>query len=148
MQELPDKVLSRIVPAYNEAGAVRKIVERLVKVPHLLEIVIIDDGSTDATPRIAAELAGEHEFIKFIPLAQNLGKTAAVRAGIEVTSGDIVVIQDADLEYDPHDLAELIEPIYAGFADVVYGSRFMIKRAARVLYYYHYVANTLLTLLS
>ena len=145
---LPDKCLSVVIPAYNEEPTIRRLVERVLTVPHLLEVVIVDDGSTDKTPQIAEALADEHEVVRFLKMPSNAGKTAALKAGFEVTKGEIVVIQDADLEYDTEDIPELIRPIREGFADVVYGSRFMVKRAARVLYYYHYVANTLLTLLS
>lgn len=148
MQQLSEKCLSIIVPAYNEAPTLRPIIERVIELPDLLEVIIIDDGSTDDTALIAANLADEYDIVRLVRMPQNSGKTAALRAGFEISSGDIVVIQDADLEYDPGDIPELIRPIREGFADVVYGSRFMVKRAARVLYYYHYVANTLLTLLS
>ncbi|MFL6374499.1 MAG: glycosyltransferase family 2 protein [Pyrinomonadaceae bacterium] len=148
MEQLTGKYLSIVVPAYNEAPTLRPIIERVIQVPDLLEVIIVDDGSTDDTAQIAANLAMEYDVVKFVRLEQNAGKTAALRAGFGISTGDVVVIQDADLEYDPDDIPELVRPIREGFADVVYGSRFMVKRAARVLYYYHYVANTLLTLLS
>jgi glycosyltransferase involved in cell wall biosynthesis len=142
------KCLSIVVPAYNEEPTIARIIDRLTKVPNLLEIIIIDDCSTDRTYQIATRLAEKYDFIQVDRLAKNAGKTAALKKGFELTTGDIVVVQDADLEYDPGDIPELIRPILEGFADVVYGSRFMIKRAARVLYYYHYIANKVLTFLS
>jgi glycosyltransferase involved in cell wall biosynthesis len=108
----------------------------------------VDDCSTDATSQIIERLAAEHSVIKSVKLPHNQGKTAAVKAGFANTTGSIVIVQDADLEYDPAEIAGVIYPIVAGFADVVYGSRFMVKRAARVLYFYHYLANKGLTFLS
>jgi glycosyltransferase involved in cell wall biosynthesis len=113
-----------------------------------LEIIIIDDGSVDNTQQIAQKLVDEFDLVKYVRHDKNRGKTAALRTGFALTSGDIVIVQDADLEYDPSEIAEVIRPILEGFADVVYGSRFMVKRAARVLYYYHYLANKILTFLS
>lgn len=142
------KCLSIVVPAYNEEPTIARIIERLTKVPNLLEIIIVDDCSTDRTYEIATRIAEKYDLIQVARLPKNSGKTAALKKAFEMTTGDIVVVQDADLEYDPGDIPELIRPILEGFADVVYGSRFMIKRAARVLYYYHYIANKVLTFLS
>jgi glycosyltransferase involved in cell wall biosynthesis len=105
-------------------------------------------GCSDATPDIIAELKEKYDFIRSTRHDVNRGKTAALRTGFAMTSGDIVIVQDADLEYDPAEIPEVIRPILEGFADVVYGSRFMVKRAARVLYFYHYLANKFLTFLS
>src|SRR5689334_12555307 len=116
------KCLSIVVPAYNEEPTIARIIERLTKVPNLLEIIIVDDCSTDRTHDIATRLAGRYDFIQVVGLAKNSGKTAALRKAFEMTTGDIVVVQDADLEYDPGDIPELIRPILEGFADVVYGS--------------------------
>jgi glycosyltransferase involved in cell wall biosynthesis len=142
------KCLSIVMPAYNEEATIARIIERLVTVPNLLEIIVVDDGSTDRTPEILAQIVQKYDFVQAIRMPKNSGKTAALRKAFELSTGDIVVVQDADLEYDPADIPELIRPILEGFADVVYGSRFMIKRAARVLYYYHYIANKVLTFLN
>ncbi len=141
-------LLSIVVPAYNEEATLAKVVEKLLRVPYLLEIVIVDDCSADRTHEIAQRLATQCEQIRVLRLARNSGKTAALREGFAATKGEIVIVQDADLEYDPDEIADLIEPIRKGVADVVYGSRFLIRKAARVLYFYHFVANKCLTLFS
>ena len=140
--------LSVVVPAYNEERTLERIIEKLRSVPNLLEIIIVDDCSTDRTPQIASRLTEKNAFIKYFRHEINAGKTAALNTGFAQTSGEIVIVQDADLEYDPAEIPEVIRPILEGFADVVYGSRFMVKRAARVLYFYHYLANKGLTFLS
>lgn len=140
--------LSIVVPAYNEERTLARIIEKLKTVPNLLEIIIVDDCSTDGTGEAAMRFAAEHDYIKYIRHDKNQGKTAALKTGFAQTSGDIVIVQDADLEYDPAEIPEVIRPILGGFADVVYGSRFMVKRAARVLYFYHYLANKGLTFMS
>ena len=137
-----------MVPAYNEGPTISKIIDKLVTVPNLLEIVIVDDHSSDQTPEACSEIVRKYDFIRCIRHDRNMGKTAALRTGFGLTKGEIVIVQDADLEYDPAEIPEVIRPIIEGFADVVYGSRFMVKRAARVLYYYHYLANKALTSLS
>jgi glycosyltransferase involved in cell wall biosynthesis len=110
--------------------------------------VIVDDCSADTSPEIAKDFAERDQRVIYIQQAKNGGKTAALRAGFEVTKGEIVIIQDADLEYDPREIADVIAPILEHRADVVYGSRFSVKRAARVLYFSHYLANKGLTFLS
>lgn len=135
------------MPAYNEAATLRKIVRQVLDVPNLLELIIVDDCSSDRTPEICADLA-QDERVKYVRHSKNQGKTAALVTGFALTSGDIVTIQDADLEYDPRELVDVITPIREGRADVVYGSRFMVKRAARVLYFSHYLANKALTFYS
>jgi glycosyltransferase involved in cell wall biosynthesis len=116
--------------------------------PLVKEIVVVDDGSRDRTADLVRELAACHPVIRFFQLPVNRGKTAAIQHALDAASGEIVIVQDADLEYDPGEIPEVIAPILAGHADVVYGSRFLVRRAARVLYFYHYVANVMLTLLS
>ncbi len=111
-------------------------------------MIIVDDASTDGTPQIASQLAEQNERVRVLRLDRNRGKSQAVIAGIAATRGDIVVIQDADEEYDSNEIPELIHPIVDGVADVVYGSRFLIRKAARVLYFYHYLANRLITFCS
>jgi glycosyltransferase involved in cell wall biosynthesis len=119
-----------------------------MQVPHLLELVLVDNCSTDATPRIAQELAAADARIRYVREERNTGKTAAVKTGFALTRGSIVIIQDADLEYDPAEIPDVIQPIIDGHADVVYGSRFLIRKASRVLYYYHYIGNKFLTMFS
>jgi glycosyltransferase involved in cell wall biosynthesis len=140
--------LSIIIPAYNEEATLLGVARRVLEQPHVLELIIVDDCSKDSTGRIAAELAAWEPRVKVIHHTENKGKTEALKTGLAFTTGEIVVVQDADLEYDPSEIGGLIEPILEGHADVVYGSRFLVRKAARVLYFYHYVANKALTLFS
>lgn len=140
--------LSVVMPAYNEEPTLAKITTRLLALPELLELIIVDDCSSDRTGEIAKGFAESDARVKYFRQERNQGKTAALLKGFAQTTGDIVIIQDADLEYDPAEIPSVIYPIQGGFADVVYGSRFMIRRAARVLYFYHYLANKGLTFLS
>jgi glycosyltransferase involved in cell wall biosynthesis len=143
-----DACLSVVIPAYNEQNTLRRVVEKLLLLPCLYEVVIVDDCSADRTAQIADELAGRHARVAVIHHARNQGKTQALKTGFQRTTGSIVIVQDADLEYDPEDIPALIQPILDGHADVVYGSRFLVRKAARVLYFYHYLANRSLTFLS
>lgn len=140
--------LSVVVPAYNEERTLQKVVEKLFRLPDLLEVVVVDDASTDATSQIADQLARVSSLVRVIRHERNCGKSRAVITGVAATRGDIVVVQDADEEYDSDEIPELIRPIQNGVADAVYGSRFLIRRAARVLYYYHYLANKSITFFS
>jgi glycosyltransferase involved in cell wall biosynthesis len=140
--------LSVIVPVYNEASTLEIVVQRLLRLSVVHEVIVVDDGSTDATPAIAERLAATQPRVSYYRQPRNAGKTAALRTGFARSTGDIVIVQDADLEYDPDDIADVIRPILDGDADVSYGSRFIVKRAARVLYFYHFLANKLLTFLS
>ena len=141
--------LSVLVPAFNEERTIVQVLRRLLALgPLLKEIVVVDDGSSDRTPELVREMAACEPVIQFHRLAQNSGKTAAIRTALELAHGDIIIIQDADLEYDPAEIPDVIAPILAGHADVVYGSRFLVRRATRVLYFYHYLANVSLTFLS
>jgi glycosyltransferase involved in cell wall biosynthesis len=143
-----DVILSVIMPAYNERETVGTVVRRiLTEIPLNLELIIIDDGSTDGTDAILDALAAQDSRIQVIH-KPNGGKTSALIKGFEVSRGQVVIIQDADLEYDPSEIIHVVQPILQNNADVVYGSRFMVRRAARVLYFYHYVANRVLTMLS
>ena len=150
-QELPEEYpvcLSVVVPAYNEEATLGEVVRKLLKVPCLLEIIIVDDCSTDGTGQQARQLAETHAEVRVVRHERNAGKTAALRTGFALTSGEVVIVQDADLEYDPAEIYGVIRPILQGHADVVFGSRFLVRRAARVLYFYHYLANKFLTYLS
>jgi glycosyltransferase involved in cell wall biosynthesis len=136
------------MPAYNEEKTIATVVQRVLKeVPCEFELIIVNDGSTDRTGEIAAGLASNDPRIRVFH-QKNAGKTAALKQGFEKSRGRIVIVQDADLEYDPAEIIHVIQPILDGKADVVYGSRFLVRRAARVLYFYHYVANRVITLLS
>jgi len=141
-------LLSIVVPAYNEEATLSEIVKRLLAVPEAGEIVLVDDCSTDGTHEIADRLAAEHPKVKVAHHAANAGKTEALKTGFLMTTGQIVIVQDADLEYNPAEIGEVIAPIVNGDADVVYGSRFLVRKASRVLYFYHYLANKGLTFLS
>ena len=147
LEKIPE-CLSVVIPVFNEERTLEQIVEKLLLIRHLLEIIIVDDCSTDRTPEIGRKLAETHLPVRYFRQPRNLGKTAALQMGFSMTCGAVVIVQDADLEYDPADIPEVIAPILAGFADVVYGSRFMVKRASRVLYFYHYLANKGLTFIS
>ena len=135
------------MPVYNEAKTVKAVVENVLASPIALdkEIIVVDDGSTDGCSRILQEYS---LICKIIYFPSNRGKGAAVRAGLKVVTGDIIIIQDADLEYNPADYPDLLEPILDGRADVVYGSRFITAHPRRVIYFSHYVANNLVTFLS
>jgi glycosyltransferase involved in cell wall biosynthesis len=147
-EPLQDKCLSVVVPVYNEEKTVATIVKKLVSIPRLLEIVIVDDCSTDKTAEILRGLSLEHSELLVIRHEQNKGKTEALKTGFRLTRGEIVIVQDADLEYDPQEIPEVIAPILEGKADVVFGSRFLVRKAARAVYFYHYLGNKLLTFLS
>lgn len=142
------KCLSVVMPAFNEEATLSEVVGKVLQVPELIELIIVDDCSTDATPSIAQNLADRDSRIIYIRQETNLGKTAALKTAFALTKGDIVIVQDADLEYDPKEISDVIAPIIEGHAAVVYGSRFLVKRATRVLYFYHYLANKGLTFLS
>jgi glycosyltransferase involved in cell wall biosynthesis len=140
--------LSVVIPVYNERATLRQVVERVLAVPFDLEVICVDDGSQDGTREILVALQQEHRQLRIFLQSQNTGKGAALRRGIQQATGDFVVIQDADLEYDPSDYSILLEPLLQGKADVVYGSRFLGAAPHRVLYFWHSVGNRALTLLS
>jgi glycosyltransferase involved in cell wall biosynthesis len=143
-------MLSVIMPVYNEAGTLREIVDRVMKAPVAIqrELVIVDDASTDATARVLEQIAAERpEEVRVFSHAANRGKGAAIRTGTAQARGSLILIQDADLEYDPRDYPLLLEPILENQADVVFGNRFH-GGPHRVLYFWHYVANRFLTLLT
>jgi glycosyltransferase involved in cell wall biosynthesis len=136
--------LSVIIPIYNEISTINTILERVMATKLAGEIILVDDGSSDGTRDVLASLEGT-PGIRVIFHTHNQGKGAAVRSGISVAAGDVVLIQDADLEYDPRDYPALLKPIEEGLADVVYGSRFM-GGPRRVTMFWHMLANKLLTL--
>jgi glycosyltransferase involved in cell wall biosynthesis len=139
--------LSVLIPVFNEAGTVARLVERLRSIPLELEVVAIDDASGDGSGDILEGLRRAGQIDWLVHHRTNRGKGAAIRSGIREATGDVVVIQDADLEYDPADLPRLLAPIADGRADAVFGSRFQ-GGPHRVLYFWHSVGNRLLTLLS
>ncbi len=139
--------LSVVMPCYNEQGTLREIVAQVLRQPYEIELIIVDDGSTDATRDILAELAEQHDEIRVFLQPENAGKGAALRRGFAEATGDIVLVQDADLEYNPDEYATLVRPILDDRADVVYGSRFS-GQSHRVLYFWHSVGNKMLTTLS
>jgi len=140
--------LSVIVPVYNEESSIAIVLQRVLAIPHLLEVIVVDDCSTDRTAEAARNVAELNAQVRLICHTKNLGKTEALKSGIAVTQGEIVIVQDADLEYDPEEILGVIRPILDGHADVVFGSRFLVRRAARVLYFYHFLANKFLTFTS
>jgi glycosyltransferase involved in cell wall biosynthesis len=140
--------LSVIMPVYNERSTLRTVVDRVFAVPLQLELICVDDGSRDGSREILGELQTQYPQLRIFLQPQNLGKGAALRRGIQEATGEFVIIQDADLEYDPGDYAALLDPLIQGKADVVYGSRFLGSGPHRVLYFWHSVGNRALTLLS
>ncbi|RMD99734.1 MAG: glycosyltransferase family 2 protein [Calditrichaeota bacterium] len=139
--------LSVVIPAFNEVSTIETLVERVHAVPLDKEIILIDDGSTDGTRQVIEKLSRCQENIKAFYHAKNRGKGAALRTGFQAVTGDIVIIQDADLEYNPAEYPRLLQPLLDGRADVVFGSRFLGK-PHRVLFFWHYLGNKILTLLS
>ncbi|HEY59463.1 MAG TPA: glycosyltransferase family 2 protein [Anaerolineae bacterium] len=141
--------LSVIVPVFNEEKTVGSVIESILQYnPNIHEILVVDDGSTDGTRNIVNKYSKKYKSVKSIFHKINLGKTAALITGFKKTTGNVILIQDADLEYDPSEIHALIEPIQEEKADVVYGSRFLVRKTARVLYFRHFMANKFITFLS
>lgn len=141
-------LISIIIPAFNESATLPAVIKRVQEsdtMGCLKQIIVVDDASTDATQEVVGSLSASVRLLKH---TKNRGKGAAIRTGLTHATGDVIIIQDADGEYDPVDYPHLIAPILDGYADVVYGSRFIGNKPHRVLYFWHYVANRTLTLFS
>lgn len=139
--------LSVVIPVYNEEKTIQEIVRRVQEVALEKEVIIVNDGSSDGTAQALNRIADDYDNLVVLDQTRNRGKGAALRKGFAQATGEIILIQDADLEYDPRDYGQLLEPILDGRADVVYGSRFL-GGPHRVLFFWHYAGNKFLTLLS
>jgi glycosyltransferase involved in cell wall biosynthesis len=146
--EPPDALVSVVIPTFDEERTIEEVIRRIAAVPFRTEILVVDDGSSDGTGAILARLEGEIDQLRAFRQPANRGKGAAVRVGIAESRGDVVVIQDADLEYDPRDLPRLLEPLLQGVADVVYGTRLRGGEPQRAHLFWHYAGNRFLSLLT
>lgn len=142
----PRPCLTAVVPCYNEEGSVAELLGRVLASPWIAEVVAVDDGSTDRTREILRSI--DDPRLRVIEQPRNMGKGAALRTGFAAATSQFVIVQDADLEYDPDEYELLMEPLVEGRADVVYGSRFLSGKPHRVLYFWHSVGNKFLTLCS
>src|SRR6056297_3687133 len=142
----PSPCLTVVVPCFNEEATVLRLLDRVLASPWVAEVVVVDDGSTDGTRDLLGSV--DDPRVRVLFQDENLGKGAAIRRGFSEATAEYVIVQDADLEYDPAEYPWLLEPLEAGVADVVYGSRFVSSRPHRVLYFWHSVGNRFLTVLS
>jgi len=145
---MPNTSVSIVVPAYNEELTIGEVLRRVAGLGLASEILVVDDGSADGTVQLVRSLEGELNGLRLLPQDANRGKGAAVRAGIQASTGDIVVIQDADLEYDPADIPKLLRPLQEGVDDVVYGTRLRGGGPQRAHLFWHYVGNRALSLMT
>lgn len=145
---LPDLRLSVVIPAYNEEATLEYVIRKVLKQSCVYEVIVVDDASTDDTFVIATRLSEAEPKVKAFQHKKNGGKGAAMQTGFAEVTGDVAMIQDADLEYDPDEYEKVLHPIRVGKADVVYGSRFVGSEAHRVLFFWHYKANQFLTTVS
>lgn len=145
---MSEPILSVIMPVYNEAPTIRQVVKAVLAQPIVAELVAVDDGSTDQSWELLTGLGAADSRLRLIRHEKNRGKGAAFRSGVAAATAPVVIVQDADLEYDPSEYARLLRPILDGRADAVFGSRFIGSEEHRVLYYWHAVGNRLLTWLS
>jgi glycosyltransferase involved in cell wall biosynthesis len=143
---VPHRCLSVVMPCYNEQNTIIECITAVLDSPWVKELIVVDDGSTDGTPKILRSFS--NSLVQTIFQSENRGKGSALRIGFALASGDYVIVQDADLEYDPHDFERILKPLLENKADVVYGSRFNGSDAHRVFYFWHSVGNKLLTLAS
>ena len=138
--------VSVVIPVFNEQNTISRVIASVLPLPFVQELIVVDDASTDKTPHLLEDL--NDPKAKVFTHSENKGKTAAISTALAHVTGEIVVIQDADLEYDPAEIELLCDPIWEDKADVVYGSRFLIRRASHVLYFYHYLGNKVITFFS
>jgi glycosyltransferase involved in cell wall biosynthesis len=150
LETIEDVSLSVVMPAYNEQATIEEMIRRVIAVPVKIELIVVDDGSTDSTREILTRLQTQYPArqLRVWMQPKNFGKGAALRKGIELATSDFVIIQDADLEYDPRDYVRLLQPCIEHNADVVYGSRFSGGSQKRVLFFWHSVGNKVLTTFS
>lgn len=140
--------LTVVIPAYNEEATIEHVITEVRKLEALAEVVVVDDCSKDKTAEIVSAIAASDPRVRLLRHKVNGGKTEALKTAFADIRGEIVIVQDADLEYDPNEIPDVIQPILDGKADVVYGSRFLVRKASRVLYFYHFIANKVLTFTS
>ena len=135
-----------LMPLYNEAATIQKCCQRVLALSYLEKLIVVDDASSDGSAELVQEIGDDR--ITLIRHDRNQGKTAALATGLQHATSEVIVVQDADLEYDPAEIEYLCEPIWSNQADVVYGSRFLVRRASRVLYFYHYLGNKFISFFS